>query len=327
VSVSPRTLLGTESELVVALEKPSVDGELSLAPAGRDVHRTLLDLAYQLFGYRRTELGRVQLLDGAVMYIDGTSLEYATPPCTSSADVALYESDLQTLVSYLIEAYEEQSHQRVHILQPGHGPGGVECGYHENYGLLHEDYFRLFAAANFQPMAIWPRVLVPFLVARIVVTGVGGYADGRSVISPRAHAVTHVFHHSSTLPYRPMIRTRRPDLRDQHLRVEICCADASRSLFPIEFRLGTTRLLLSAAAAGAFDRIDLTLLDPVSSMRQLATDPFALLERLDGKRTSAFYILRALYEQVAEALPHLEDHAQSDGAELLDAFEVWGRIE
>ena len=250
-------VLGTESELVVT-RSIREEGRPTKVQADRIVLERLLALATDFYGVRVTSLGRLQLMDGAMLYIDGSSLEYATPPCLSWDDVALHERDLEHLMLLIVNAYEQEWGEKLDILQPGSGPGGELCGYHENYGLHHDDYFQLFRRTNFRPTSVWLQVIVPFLVTRIILTGSGGIRDGDFCISPRASAVTHVFH-DSTSPERPIVHLKRPQLRDEFLRVQITCGDANRLLTATQTKLSITAAILLGAARGVFDGLDLSL--------------------------------------------------------------------
>ncbi len=314
-------VLGVEVELVVAVPPTSDEHDLLLAP--REMLVQMLAIAEALYGARKTAAGRVQLIDGAMLYIDGQSLEYATPPCRTWDQVALHERDLTQLVVHMLDAYDELTGIRPVVLQPGVGPGGDACGYHENYGFRHHDYFRLFTRSNFMPTDAWRRALVPFLVTRILWSGSGGIRNGSFVISPRAADITHTYHHS-TSPERPIVHLKRPQLTDEYLRVQITCGDANHLLLPVRLRIALTALCLLTAARGGFDDIDLALSDPVASMHQLTADPNTPLRLADGRTIHASEIQTALQREAATNMPRLlrtGTHAPDPG--LVDAFDAW----
>lgn len=315
-------VFGTESELVIARSAPSGTGQM-LIPAETAILERLLAIGADLYGVRTTSLGRVQLMDGAMLYVDGPSLEYATPPCLDWNDVALHERDLDYLIGLIVSAYEQEYGEKLTVYQPGSGAGGELCGYHENYGLCHEDYFQLFSRTNFRPTSVWLRVIVPFLVTRILFTGAGGIRNGGFCISPRASAVTHVFHHS-TSPERPIVHLKRPQLGDDFLRVQITCGDANRALFATRLKISATSLILLSASRGVFDGLDLSLADPVAAMHDLSQDPMFLLPLSDGRQLSGSEIQRVLSERVSTCWPPAAEAANDPQAlELLNAFSHW----
>ena len=261
-----------------------------------------------------------------MLYIDGPSLEYATPPCLGWDDVTLHERDLGHLIILVRDAYEQRWGERLEVLQPGSGPGGELCGYHENYGLHHDDYFQLFSRTNFRPTSIWLQVIVPFLVTRILFTGSGGMRDGGFCISPRASAVTHVFHHS-TSPERPIVHLKRPQLTDEFLRVQITCGDANRLLPAIQLKLSITSAILLGAARGVFDGLDLSLANPVTAMHDLSRDMNVLLPLSDGRLLCGPEIQRALEDRLIPARNLFEDSEDVTGTQgLLDVFTLWREI-
>src|SRR4051794_33450973 len=99
-------IVGSETELVVARSVTTRAGQM-WAMVGHETLVELLALAADIHGVRYTRLGRLQLMDGAILYIDGQSLEYATPPCTSWQSVALHEHDLTALITSVVAAYDE----------------------------------------------------------------------------------------------------------------------------------------------------------------------------------------------------------------------------
>lgn len=318
-------VLGTELELVIARYGLGPMGP-TLIPAERVILEDLLALAADLYGARATSLGRLQLMDGGVLYIDGHSLEYATPPCYGWADVALHERDLEYLMNLVVSAYKQEGGGELVVNLPGSGPGGETCGYHENYGLRHEDYFKLFSRANFRPSAVWLQAIVPFLVSRILLTGDGGFHNGRFCISSRACMITHVFHHS-TSPQKPIVHLKRPQLADEFLRIQITCGDATELMAATETKIGMTAMVLLGAARGVFDGLDLSFADPVAAMHDLSYDWRALLKLSNGKQMHAREILGVLTDRLESGSAVFEGEANDSGTrELLDAFAQWRNV-
>jgi hypothetical protein len=190
--------------------------------------------------------------------------------------------------------------------------------------LKHTDYFRLFSERNFQPLAVWDHVIVPYLVARPVLIGAGAITASGFVLSSRAAAVTHVFHHSAD-PQRPIVHLRRPDLEDEYLRIQITCGDGNTFLGTTRRKLSVTSNILLAAVDGAFRGLDLSLRNPIAAMHAVARDPFARVQLRDGKNIDAPSILEQILATLKGSFPHPFGDYDPDSAALQDAFERWRR--
>jgi hypothetical protein len=277
----------------------------------------LLYIAADLAGTMVSPLERVHLMNGMVVYIDGKSLEFASPPCASLWDLALHEQDYESLAALLGARYREEYGEQLEIYKPGAGDRD-DCGYHENYGLPGEFYFRLFYG-NFHPRPIWDRVLVPFLVSRIILSGGGGFRDNRFVISPRAAATTHVYHRS-TDPQRPIVHLKRPRLDSGTLRVQLTCGDMLWMTWPTVVRFSSTGVMLMAAAAGLLDHLDFTLDEPVSTIRDVSQDFSAPVRLTSGQQISAIDLQDTFAHAMMDSIPQLQDIAPDMVAEAMDAW-------
>jgi proteasome accessory factor A len=316
--MTPPIVMGTETEFFIARQERD-----RLVEVDQHTLAALMLQLADLFARRVTQHQRVQLMNGAVVYIDEGHLEYATPPCSTWSDVALHEADMHAVMSEALARYQANSGDELVVLPPGTGIARELCGYHENYGLAHHDYFRLFTSANMRPAPVWMRVLVPYLVTRIIVCGSGGLTEDGYVMSPRASAVTHTFH-ASTFPERPIVHLRRPRLQDEFLRVHITCGDPNQRMWPTYTRLATTANVLLAAARGLLDHLDFTLADPVAAMRNLsaALDPRFRLSLRDGD-AEAVDILQTIVTAASEL--DINDNPPSSGVHTVDVFSYWKR--
>lgn len=319
-------IFGTETEIFVTRDiasEESVDGLVLLR---------LIHLARTIFGVDDPALrqyGRVSLRSGAVIYIDGNNLEYATPPCANVDDVILHERDLRRVLMWVSVMYRSEFKEALHFLYPGSTTGDrLDCGYHENYGFPHEEYFRLFYD-NFRPRPVWDRILVPFLVSRIIHTGTGAVIhDARPpgwkfVISPRATATTHVFHQSSS-PQKPIVHLKRPQLRDKILRVQLTCGDCHSTSYAKRLMLSITSLTLRAAVDGKLDDMDLTLADPVDSIHSLSLDRNAQLPLARGGHVTALEVNEAVAGAVGRSFETL---TKAGGhVDFSQTYHTWAKI-
>lgn len=317
-----KVIYGSEMELAVLEPKESslwVPGKSDqYVRAQPETLARLLRVAADLAGVTVSPLERVHLTTGTIAYIDGDSFELATPPCSSLWDLALHEVDCEALAGMLIGRYREKYGKELQVYIPGTRSIGEDCGYHENYGLPAEYYFRLFHP-NFHPRPIWDKVLLPFLVSRIVFSGGGGFVNDEWVISPRAAQTTHVYHHS-TQPQRPIVHLKRPKLGGDTLRIQLTCNDMLRAAVPTIIRFASTGVMLMAAASGMLDDFDFTLQDPLEAVHMVARDHQAVVALASGQEIAALDLQDIFAREMNEKIPQIADIAPSVARQAMQAW-------
>ena len=170
--------------------------------------------------------------------------------------------------------------------------------------------------------------LVPFLVARIALTGAGKFGSegqhaDRTVglqISQRADFFARVSGINTTTD-RPIFNTRdEPHSRpDRYRRLHVICGDANRSHYQTALKTGLTALVLDRIEDG--HDFGVSLKDPVRAMRTFSRDPdlAAAVETSRGRLTM-LNVLEIYLDAVAAPAPDSGERAWIVGQsrELLD---------
>lgn len=245
---------------------------------------------------------------GARFYVDHAHPEYSAPECTNAFDAMLYDAAGNVVLRQAAAAVAGLWEQGTSVLA-NHDPcpplhlyknnvdgKGASYGSHENY-----QYHR---STDFEEMA---QGLIPFLVARQVITGAGRVGldqDGAGTgfqISQRADYIEQEISLETTLN-RGIINTRdEPHAIAQDFgRLHIIIGDANMSQTSNFLKLGMTSLVLDAIEAGV-DFSDLRLRDAVSEVSRVSRD-LTLSHRLelrDGRRLSALELLGEYRRRVA----------------------------
>ncbi|WP_300917706.1 depupylase/deamidase Dop, partial [Corynebacterium stationis] len=175
---------------------------------------------------------------------------------------------------------------------------GASYGSHENYQYSRDTDFDVLAQA-----------LIPFFVARIVVTGAGRVGleqDGSEPgfqISQRADYMEQEITLETTLN-RGIINTRdEPHADAEHWgRLHVIVGDANMSQTSNLLKLGMTSMVLDAIEQGV-DFSDLKLANPVAEIKNVSRD-LSLQHKLklkDGRELSALDILTIYRERVTPA--------------------------
>ena len=273
-------------------------------------------------------LANMILTNGARLYVDHAHPEYSTPEVTNPRDIVLWDKAGERVMA-------EASRRAAHAV-PGQPPiqlyknttdnKGASYGSHENYLMSRST-----------PFADIVRHLTPFFVSRQVVCGqgrVGLGQDGRGEgfqISQRADFFEVEVGLETTLK-RPIINTRDEPHADaeRYRRLHVIIGDANLAEIATYLKVGTTALVL-AMIEDRFFTVDLSVEEPVTSLRAVSHDPTLrhLLTLRSGRRLTAVQLQMEYLEQ---ARKYVEDRFGADvdtqTADVLDRWEsVLDRLE
>jgi proteasome accessory factor A len=267
-------------------------------------------------------LANVILTNGARLYVDHAHPEYSTPECTNPRDVVKWDKAGELV---MLDA------SRFAATIPGSAPillyknntdnKGASYGAHENYLMRRST-----------PFSEIVRHLTPFFVSRQVVCGsgrVGIGQDGREngfQVSQRADYFEVEVGLETTLK-RPIINTRDEPHADpeKYRRLHVIIGDANLSEVATYLKVGTTALVL-AMIEDRFINRDLTVDQPVRSLREVSHDP-SLQYRLklaDGRELTA---VQLQMEYLELARKYVEDRLGSDVDEqTADVLARWESV-
>jgi proteasome accessory factor PafA2 len=268
-------------------------------------------------------LANVILTNGARLYVDHAHPEYSTPEVTNPRDVVLWDKAGERIMA--------EASRRAAQTVPGQPPIQLYKNNTDNKGQSygsHENY--LMSRAT--PFADIVRHLTPFFVSRQVVAGqgrVGVGQDGRGEgfqLSQRADFFEVEVGLETTLK-RPIINTRDEPHADaeRYRRLHVIIGDANLSELSTYLKLGTTSLVL-AMIEDKFLTVDLSVEEPVSSLRAVSHDPTLrhLLTLRSGRRLTAVQLQMEYLEQ---ARKYVEDRFGDDvDAQTADVLDRWESV-
>ena len=268
-------------------------------------------------------LANVILTNGARLYVDHAHPEYSTPEVTNPRDAVLWDKAGERIMA--------EASRRAAQTVPGQPPIQLYKNNTDNKGQSygsHENY--LMSRAT--PFADIVRHLTPFFVSRQVVTGqgrVGVGQDGRGEgfqLSQRADFFEVEVGLETTLK-RPIINTRDEPHADaeRYRRLHVIIGDANLSELSTYLKLGTTSLVL-AMIEDKFLTVDLSVEEPVSSLRAVSHDPALrhLLTLRSGRRLTAVQLQMEYLEQ---ARKYVEDRFGDDvDAQTADVLDRWESV-
>ncbi|AKK03138.1 depupylase/deamidase Dop [Corynebacterium epidermidicanis] len=244
--------------------------------------------------------------NGARFYVDHAHPEYSAPETTNAWDAFIYDAAGDLIVSRAVAATTELAAQGKSAVA-GHEPcpplqiykhnvdgKGASFGSHENYLYSRSTDFDVLAQS-----------LIPFFVARQVITGAGRVGLGVRgeipgfQISQRADYIEQEISLETTLN-RGIINTRdEPHASEGEFgRLHVIIGDANMSHTSNFLKLGMTSLVLDAIEQGVEFR-DLQLVDAVREVQRVSRD-LTLTHRLDvrdGRSITALDILREYHRR------------------------------
>ena len=247
---------------------------------------------------------------GARFYVDHAHPEYSSPECSNAWDAMVYDAAGDGVLLDAAAAVASLTAEGKSVLANNEpcpplklyknnvDGKGASYGSHENYQYSRDTDFDVLAQA-----------LIPFFVARIVVTGAGRVGleqDGSEPgfqISQRADYMEQEITLETTLN-RGIINTRdEPHADAEHWgRLHVIVGDANMSQTSNLLKLGMTSMVLDAIEQGV-DFSDLKLANPVAEIKNVSRD-LSLQHKLklkDGRELSALEILTIYRERVTPA--------------------------
>jgi proteasome accessory factor A len=280
---------------------------------GFEMGRGVAD-ASQLTDEEDPTLANVVLTNGARLYVDHAHPEYSSPEVTSPRAALAFDRAGEAIMA---ESVRRLSHvpPGVNLYKNNTDGKGQSYGTHENYLMRRET-----------PFTDIVRHLVPFFVARQVITGsgrVGIGQDSRTAgyqLSQRSDFFEVEVGLETTLK-RPIINTRDEPhaVADLYRRLHVIIGDANHCDVANLLKLGTTSLVLAMIEDRAID-VDLTVARPVATLQAVSHDPTctAQVELRDGTKLTAVQLLWR-YHELAER--YLQDRyageLDSDTAEVM----------
>jgi proteasome accessory factor A len=239
---------------------------------------------------------RAHLRNGGVCYIHSNLFEVCTPECQGSRALVAYDKASEAYARLASWAHEKETGRRVHLYKTNiaSDPKGeaeyTTVGAHENYLVKREGY------NNVAPL------FIPFLVLRQLFCGVGGYARGEYMVSPRSIFPLKVYSEVST-DY-PIVSLRdEPHAGEAYIRAHIVFGEGARSEYTTFLKHAATSLVLQAIQGGHVVDVP-ELADPIEAGKELAgnLDGDWSVELTGGKRIGAVEFLSSYYVDGIESL-------------------------
>ena len=266
-------------------------------------------------------MANVVLTNGARLYVDHAHPEYSSPEVTSPRDAVVWDKAGELVMREVVERLAAAG-TPVNLYKNNTDGKGASYGTHENYLMPRRTPFARIVAQ-----------LTPFFVVRQVMCGsgrVGIGVDSRTPgyqIAQRSDFFEAEVGLETTLK-RPIINTRdEPHAEiDRYRRLHVIIGDANHCDVANLLKLGTTSLVLGLIEDGALTD-DLTVRDPVGTLRRVSHDPTlqARVELRDGRVMRALDLLTTYHDLVAA---HLEQRAGETGTdpETVEVMAHWGRV-
>ena len=233
--------------------------------------RDLVDSRRRSAGLSRAELVADTVLpNGARYYNDHNHPEYCTDVARSVFELARQDAAGEELLLSCQQSRNAAGLEgQVLVVKNNSDYHGRSYGTHENYLVDRRLDLRFLI-----------RQLIPFLVARIALTGAGKFgSEGDHAdqstglqITQRADFFARVSGINTTTD-RPIFNTRDEphSLPDRYRRLHVICGDANRSQYQTALKAGLTALTLDLIEDGFEFGIELD--DPVRAMRAYSRDP------------------------------------------------------
>ncbi|MBU4213883.1 MAG: Pup--protein ligase [Actinobacteria bacterium] len=243
----------------------------------------------------------VFLRNGSRLYLDvGSHPEYATAECDDWRQLVVHDRAGERILEGLVaDAQERLEHEglagTIHLFKNNTDSAGNSYGCHENYLVRRAgDFTRL------------SDVLVPFLITRQLLTGAGKVlATPRGATYCLSQRADHIWEavSSATTRSRPIINTRDEPHADAELyrRLHVIVGDSSMSEPTTVLKVGMTDLVLRVIEAG-LPTHDLTLENPIRSIREISHDPTGLhpVVLANGKTVTALDIQEEYLSRATE---------------------------
>ena len=259
--------------------------------------------------------------NGGRLYLDvGSHPEFATAECLDPWDIVAQaragEILLQQLANRANEVFaEQQKDVKIHLFKNNSDSAGNSFGSHENYLVARrQDFNRL------------PRMLLPFLVTRQIVTGAGAILETKQ--GPQfgfSNRSDHMWEavSSATTRARPIINTRDEPHADpnEFRRLHVISGDSNMSEISTWLRFAMTSAVLRFIEDGhSLEQVELK--DPIRDIRTIARDLSATepLELVDGAKASALEIQQKYLSALQNTYSDLDPKMLATWQKALDAL-------
>ncbi len=236
-----------------------------------------------------THLVNTVLTNGARYYVDHAHPEYSTPECVDALElVRADKAGERVLARSMIAARRVlPPGQEIVVYKNNSDRKGNSYGTHENY-----------LVDRAVPFTSLVRHLLPWFVTRQVFTGAGkvGSENGAAAVGFQISQRSDFFEEEvglETTLKRPIVNTRDEPHADpqRYRRLHVIVGDANLCEVATFLKVGTTAIVLSMIEDEFIDK-DLTVFNPVPSMRTVSHDPTlrATVEMADGSRATALEV-------------------------------------
>ena len=241
------------------------------------------------------------LSNGARFYNDHAHPEYATPECTTLAELVAQDKAGERILAEC--AKRRNTHLpagcQTRLYKNNTDFVGHSYGCHDNY-LMRRDV----------PWERLVREVVPFLVTRQIFAGAGkmGVEGEDAAGQPGVFQIAQrsdffaVLCSIDTMNRRPLINTRDEPHADAELyrRFHVIIGDANMSQFATALKIGTTALVLDLIEQGKAPLLELA--DPVGATKAISRDQSCawIIELCDGRKISAIDVQRLYLDAARE---------------------------
>jgi hypothetical protein len=267
--------------------------------------------------------GGIFLANGSRLYVDCLKYEFAGPECTSPDEVVKFLIAGERILAPLASEVA----RRNKLDDVGLYRANIDYASPATWG-AHESYL-----TRKEPSKLSDD-LIPFLVARVVTAGAGGFrpltcSGCTFTLSPRAwHIFLPVSQSSTGSQERGIFHTKDQTLSCGYHRVHILVGDALCSRRQNWLKFATTSLVTAMADAGLHPGQDVMLRAPVQALRAFASDPTCRMKARtqSGRDMSAVEIQRHYLElarrnAVAEWMPDWACEAIDKWGAMLDRLD------
>ena len=286
---------------------------------GFEMARGVAD-ASQLTDEEDPTLANVVLTNGARLYVDHAHPEYSSPEVTSPRAAITYDRAGELIMAESVRRLS-QVPPGVNLYKNNTDGKGQSYGTHENYLMRRET-----------PFTDIVRHLVPFFVARQVITGSGRVGIGMDSRNPgyqlsQRSDFFEVEVGLETTLKRPIINTRDEPhaVADLYRRLHVILGDANHCDVANLLKLGMTSLVLAMIEDRAID-VDLTVIRPVATLQKVSHDPTCreTIELRDGTRLTAVQLLWRYHDLADRYLQ--QRHGGEVDADTAEVMRWWAVI-
>ncbi len=258
------------------------------------------------------------LTNGARLYVDHAHPEYSSPEVTTPREALTWDraGEIVMAEAARLASSAGEGEPPIEVYKNNTDGKGASYGTHENYLLSRATPFERVVAQ-----------VTPFFVARQILCGAGRVGIGQESQTPGYQIASRSDFFEArvgleTTFRRPIINTRDEphSHREAYRRLHVIIGDANLSDVSGLLKLGTTSLVLGLVESGRMRR-DLSLVDPVASLRRISHDPTlrVKVDLVDGTSLTGLELLRAYQEEV---LAHLQVDLGGDPMRTADGDTV-----